>query len=166
MAEGAGTRFQRLARFAVIVLEAGAHRLAGRHSRTEGAHLLVHDEAGRILVVRPIYIPGEWMLPGGTVERDETPHRAGERETEEETGMLAVATRLLLIDARRRYNTSFVFAGELRGGTLQPQAGEIAAAAFVTRDEIRAASPRLEQLLRRIDEAGEGPIYLGIAPRS
>lgn len=161
MADGLGTRFQRLARFAVVVLQAGAHRLAGRHSRTEGAHLLVRDDAGRILVVRPIYLPGEWMLPGGTVERDETPHRAAARETEEETGMRASVARLLLIDARRRRNVSFVFAGELLGGTLRAQPGEIAAVGFVARDEIRASSPRLERLLRHLDDAAEAvPVYL------
>lgn len=162
MADGLGTRFQRLARFAVIVLDAGAHRLAGRHSRTEGAHLLVQDDAGRILVVRPIYLPGEWMLPGGTVERDETPHRAAERETEEESGMRTRVTRLLLIDARRRRNVSFVFAGHLEGGTLRPQPGEIAAADFVAREVIRASSPRLERLLQYLDEAGERTVYLGL----
>lgn len=153
-------RLQRFAQFALVVLEAGAYRLAGRDSRTEGAHLLAHDGAGRILVVRPAYIAAEWMLPGGAVQRDETPHHGAERETEEETGMRAVATRLLLIDARRSRNVSFVFAGELRGGTLRPQPGEIAAVDFVAREEIRATSPRLESLLRQIDDVDGTPVYL------
>ncbi|MEO8246916.1 MAG: NUDIX hydrolase [Chloroflexota bacterium] len=162
MAEARAGKLERYARFALIAMEALAHRMAGRYSRTEGAHLLVKDPEGRILVVRPTLLPGEWTLPGGRVERDETPHRAAARETAEETGMLADVERLLLIDARKHRDVSFIFAGTLRGGALRPQPGEIAAAQFVTRDEIRATSPHLERLLRRIDEAGEGPRYLGL----
>lgn len=162
MADGGIGRAERFARFTLIALEAAAHRLAGRHSRTEGANVVVHDAQGRLLVVRPTLLPGEWMLPGGRVERDETPHHAAARETEEETGMAVTVTRLLLVDARRRRDVSFVFAAELRGGTLRPQAGEIAAAAFVERAEIAAASPRLERLLTLIDATGEAPRYLGL----
>jgi ADP-ribose pyrophosphatase YjhB (NUDIX family) len=155
-------RTERYARFALVAMEALAHRMAGRYSRTEGAHLLLHDDEGRILAVRPTLLPGEWMLPGGRVERDETPHHAAARETEEETGMRADVGRLLLVDARSHRSVSFIFSGTLRGGTLRPQPGEIAAADFVPRDEIRRASPRLERLLRRLDEAGESPRYLGL----
>lgn len=162
MADGRTGRAERFARFSLIALEAAAHRLAGRHSRTEGANVVVHDPEGRLLVVRPTLLPGEWMLPGGRVERDETPHHAAARETEEETGMAVEITRLLLVDARRRRDVSFIFAAELRGGTLRPQPGEIAAASFVARDEIAAASPRLERLLRLVDAAGEMPRYLGL----
>ena len=143
----------------MIAVEAAAHRLSGAYSRTEGANLLIHDHEGRILVVRPIYLPAEWMLPGGRVERDETPHHAAERETREETGIVAHADRLLLVDARKARNTSFVYRGHLIGGTLEPQAGEIAEASWVDRAMIAAGSPRLERLLRLIDA---GTIYLGI----
>lgn len=153
---------ERYARFALIAMEALAHRMAGRYSRTEGAHLLVHDADDRILVVRPTLLPTEWMLPGGRVERDETPHRAAARETAEETGMRADVDRLLLVDARSRRTVSFIFAGTLRGGTLRAQPGEIADADFVTRAEIRTGSPRLERLLRRIDAVGDAPGYLGL----
>lgn len=162
MADGGTGRTERLVRFTLIALEAAAHRLAGRHSRTEGANVVAHDPDGRLLVVRPTILPGEWMLPGGRVERDEAPHHAAARETEEETGLAVAVTRLLLVDARRRRSVSFVFAAELRGGTLRPQPGEIAATAFVARDEIAATSPRLERLLRLVDAVGEGPRYLGL----
>lgn len=164
MVDARGGRLSRFARFALVVLDAAAHRLAGRDSRIEGAHLLVHDERGRILAVRVAYLTGEWTLPGGSVQRDETPHHAAERETLEETGIVAVATRALLVDARRRRSVSFVFAGEPRGGTLLPQPGEIAAVEWVSRDAIRATSPHLERLLGWLDAAVDGPLYLGINP--
>jgi ADP-ribose pyrophosphatase YjhB (NUDIX family) len=149
-----GSRLERAARFGLIAAEAVAHRMSGRYSRSEGANLLVHDADGRILVVRPIYLPGEWMLPGGRIERDETPHDAAERETREETGITARAGRLLLVDGRWPRNVSFVFDGILVGGTLEAQSGEIAAADWVPREVIVAGSPRLEALLLLI-EAGD-----------
>lgn len=159
MASARGSRLERAARFGFIAAEAVAHRVSGGYSRSEGANLLVHDGDGRILVVRPVYLPGEWMLPGGRVERDETPHHAAERETREETGIVAHAERLLLVDAREARNTSFVYAGHLIGGMLEAQAGEIAEASWVDRATIAAGSPRLEHLLRLIDA---GTTYLGI----
>ncbi len=154
MADARGSRLERAARFGLIAAEAVAHRMSGRYSRSEGANLLVHDADERILVVRPIYLPGEWMLPGGRIERDETPHHAAERETREETGIQARAGRLLLVDGRWPRNVSFVFEGALVGGTLEAQSGEIAAADWVARSVIAEGSPRLEALLRLI-EAGE-----------
>jgi 8-oxo-dGTP pyrophosphatase MutT (NUDIX family) len=49
--------------------------------------VLVRDDQGRILVVRTTYLGPGWMLPGGRVERSETPHAAAVRETREETGL-------------------------------------------------------------------------------
>ncbi len=162
MAEGRRGRFERYVRFAMIAVEAAAQRMAGQYSRTEGAHLLVRDAEGRVLVVRPTYAPRAWQLPGGRVERGETPHAAAERETAEETGISATARRLLVVDARRSRDVSFIFEGSLVGGTPMPQPGEIAATAFVARGEIAALSPGLERLLRMVDELGDGPRYLGI----
>lgn len=134
----------------------------GRYRRTEGAHVLVTDDAGRILVVRSTYLGPGWMLPGGRIERGETLHDGAARETREETGIEVGVDRLVLVDARRADNTSFVFAGHLVGGTLEPQFGEIAEAGWVTRDEIDRTSEPLRELLALIDGARGGVAYLGI----
>lgn len=134
----------------------------GRYRRTEGAHLLVTDAEGRILVVRTTYLGAGWTLPGGHVERSETPHAAAERETLEETGLAARAERVVLIDARRSRSVSFVYTGTVVGGTLEPQFGEIAEVGWVDRAEIRASSPRLDRLLDVIERAGDGVVYLGL----
>jgi ADP-ribose pyrophosphatase YjhB (NUDIX family) len=50
---------------------------------------LVHDDAGRLLVVRRGRPPGagQWSVPGGRVEAAETDEQAVRREVLEETGL-------------------------------------------------------------------------------
>lgn len=153
-----------LPRLLILAVLQLAGLFGGRYRRTEGAHVLVTDAAGRILAVRTTYLGPAWMLPGGRVERNETPHRAAVRETREETGLEVTADRLVLIDAHRRGNVSFVFAGRLVGGELSPQFGEIAEAGWLSRDELAATSWRLAALLDRIDAIGEGIDYWGLEP--
>ncbi len=136
--------------------------LSGRYGRVEGANVLARDEAGRILAVRTTYLAREWMLPGGRVERRETPHAAAVRETREETGLEVELDRLLIVDARKPHDVSFIFAGRVLGGELEPQLGEIAEAGWIERAEIAATSPGLRRLLELIDEAGEETRYLGL----
>lgn len=47
---------------------------------------LFRDDAGRILLVDPVYRP-TWDLPGGAVEAEESPHAACHREVIEELGL-------------------------------------------------------------------------------
>jgi ADP-ribose pyrophosphatase YjhB (NUDIX family) len=130
----------------------------GRYRRTEGAHVLVTDDAGRILVVRTTYLGPGWSLPGGRVEREETPHEAAVRETREETGIEVTVDRLVLVDVHPHRNVSFVFSGRAVGGTLDPQFGEIAEVGWLTREEIRASS-ELDRLLAMIPD-GPGVAYV------
>ena len=137
----------------------------GRYVRSEGAHVLAEDAEGRVLVVQTTYLGPGWMLPGGRVERAEAPHVAAARETREETGMIVDIDRLVLLDARTPSSVSYIFRGTVVGGELDPQFGEIAEAGWISRDEIAATSVPLAQLLRLIDEAGEGVAYLGLDQR-
>ena len=134
----------------------------GRYGRIEGAHLLAKDEHGAILVVRTTYLGAGWMLPGGRVERGETPHAAAIRETVEETGLAARVERLVLVDAHHPRDVTFVFGGHVEGGEMEPQFGEIAEVGWVGRDEIASTSPRLHRLLELIDLAGDGVAYMGL----
>lgn len=139
-----------------------AELFGGRYRRTEGAHVLVSDAAGRILVVRTTYLGPGWMLPGGRVERGETPHAAAAREALEETGIRVRVDRLLLVDAHRSRDVSFVFGGHAEGGELDPQLGEIAEVGWLSRDEIAEGSPRLHRLLEMLDRADGGVGYVGL----
>lgn len=139
-----------------------ADLFGGRYRRTEGAHVMATDGDGRILVVRTTYLGRQWMLPGGRVERGETPHRAAARETREETGLDVAIERLRLIDAHHPRDVSFVFAGHVTGGALDPQLGEIAEVGWLSRAEIAEGSPRLHRMLELIDRGGDGIAYLGL----
>jgi 8-oxo-dGTP pyrophosphatase MutT (NUDIX family) len=55
---------------------------------TSAVGALVLDDRGRVLLARPAYKP-EWVLVGGTVDRDEAPVSALRRELREELGALA-----------------------------------------------------------------------------
>lgn len=134
----------------------------GRYRRIEGAHAVATDARGRILVVRTTYLGPGWMLPGGRVERGETPQSAAARETREETGISVAVERLLLVDARRARDVSFVFGARTIGGELEPQLGEIAEAGWLTRDEIAESSPRLHRLLETIEASSGAVVYLGL----
>ena len=153
-----------LPRLALRVVLEVAGLFGSRYRRSEGAHVLVRDEQGRILVVRTTYLGPGWMLPGGRVEKSETPHAAAARETREETGIDVRVDRLVLVDAHRRRNVSFVYAATAVGGTLDPQFGEIAEAGWLDREEIAATSWRLDRLLSYLDEADDGFAYVGLGP--
>jgi 8-oxo-dGTP pyrophosphatase MutT (NUDIX family) len=65
------------------------------------AGALLHDGAGRILVLKPTYKSG-WTIPGGQMEEDgESPWDACRREVVEETGLVVTSGRLVCVDFLR-----------------------------------------------------------------
>jgi ADP-ribose pyrophosphatase YjhB (NUDIX family) len=61
------------------------------------AGALFRDEGGRVLLVDPTYKP-VWDLPGGAVEKEESPHSACRREVAEELGLDRAPGRILVVD--------------------------------------------------------------------
>jgi len=122
------------------------------------AGVLVHDEEGRLLMVRPTYKDG-WDIPGGYVEPDESPAQAAEREVAEELGLQRRPGRLLVVDwaphPAEGDKLLFVF----DGGTLTPtevdglQLGpdEIAEARYWLLDDVQQLAPA--RLVRRLELA-------------
>lgn len=62
-----------------------------------GAAVLLTDSQERVLLVEPTYKP-YWELPGGAVDRDESPRAGAARELREELGLDRVPGRLLVVD--------------------------------------------------------------------
>ncbi|UQI46696.1 NUDIX domain-containing protein [Streptomyces sp. HU2014] len=65
--------------------------------RRLGALVLVRDDAGRILLVKPTYRSG-WVLPGGAAHQGESIADAAARELAEETGLVRRPTHYLVLD--------------------------------------------------------------------
>jgi ADP-ribose pyrophosphatase YjhB (NUDIX family) len=97
---------------------------------------VVHDAAGRLLLVRRANEPGrgQWSLPGGRVEPGESDASAVARELREETG-LEVRVGSLIGSVQRGPYLIFDYAAEAVGGQLS--AGDDATAAtWVTSAEL------------------------------
>jgi 8-oxo-dGTP pyrophosphatase MutT (NUDIX family) len=133
------------------------------------------DGEGRVLLLNPTYKSG-WDIPGGVVERNESPLAACCRELREELGLDVVALRLLGVDYRtavqrvRGDALRFVFVGpqltsdDIAGIRLDPaEHSEFGLVAVNALDEylLPVAVRRLRALL-----AAESALYLeeGEAP--
>lgn len=63
-----------------------------------GAALLLHDAAGRLLIVKPRYRNDTWEIPGGALEPSEHPWQTAKREAAEELGIDVSPGALLAVD--------------------------------------------------------------------
>jgi ADP-ribose pyrophosphatase YjhB (NUDIX family) len=118
------------------------------------AGAIVHDGAGRLLLIRRGRPPGvgTWSLPGGRLEPGETAAAAAAREVREETGLL-VEVGEVLITAVIADGAYYVqdFAARVVGGELC--AGDDASdVRWVDADELATLplSPGLREELERI----------------
>jgi 8-oxo-dGTP pyrophosphatase MutT (NUDIX family) len=120
------------------------------------ASAFFRDEAGRVLLVDPVY-KDPWDLPGGAVEAEESPHAACRREVLEELGLDRPPGRVLAVDwvpSRPERPEGLVIVYD--GGVLSTQEaaairltdGELAAFAFVDRNDVAGLVTPL--LARRI----------------
>lgn len=120
-----------------------------------GLHVAValFDESRRILLVRQEYGHRLWSLPGGAVERQESPVAAAVRETAEETGLAVEISGLIgIYAAPERDMLSLLFRGEVvESGTWQPTS-EIAEIGFFAMDQL--PEPMSDRMHQRIDDAG------------
>ncbi|MBV9293830.1 MAG: NUDIX domain-containing protein, partial [Frankiales bacterium] len=89
----------------------------------ECAGAVVRDPDGRLLLVQRGRDPGRgrWSLPGGRLERGETPAAAAVREVREETGLdVEVGELLATVELPGGYRVhdfaATVVGGELRAG--------------------------------------------------
>lgn len=123
-----------------------AHRLRRRTMallrwRTRGVKVMAFDPDDRLLLVRHRYGRTDlWMLPGGGIDRGETPAAAAMRELAEETGcVLAGIGPMGRYEARAegRRDTVFLFRGTTSDRPVA-DAVELAEARFFALDALPA----------------------------
>ncbi|NUR99075.1 MAG: NUDIX hydrolase [Kribbellaceae bacterium] len=128
------------------------------------ADCLLTDRLGRLLVLEPSYKP-TWDLPGGIVERDESPREGARREVREEIGLHVETGELLVVDwIPRSGDFTEVVAFLFDGGVLSDediqrivlQETEVVSVRFVHLDEA-------EQLL---DQGQFSRVVAGLARRT
>ena len=104
-----------------------------------GAGALIRDGDDRVLLVKPTYKWG-WEIPGGIVERNESPHACCGRELAEELGVAIEPGRLLVVDwlsalHDRTEGVMLIFDGgrvdDSLATRMTPAAGELSDLCFV-----------------------------------
>ena len=100
---------------------------------------LVHERG--LLVVRKTYGPskGQWTIPSGYVERDESVVQSVEREVKEETNIVGRTGSLLAVRNRvteTANDTFLVFRLAYISGRPEPDHNEVSEAAFVPLEEL------------------------------
>ncbi|MEU9416024.1 NUDIX hydrolase [Streptomyces sp. NPDC048272] len=133
--------------------------LATRLRAYAGTSVLVTDERGLVLIVKPGYRAG-WQFPGGVIDRNEDPVQCARRELLEETGLdanrlaLAVVTWSLPGLRLPHPSVNFVFdAGTFKAPDVRLQADELEAHMWVRPDE--AAEHLLPSAVLRMTAALE-----------
>ncbi len=109
-----------------------------------GAGALFFDALGRVLLVKPTY-KDHWEIPGGVVEKEESPLACVLREVTEEIGLEVSVGRLLCVDYRqddgvRTESLMFVFDGgelsEAQIAAIRLPEKELSAFEFVAQDRL------------------------------
>lgn len=105
------------------------------------AGLVIKD--GKWLVVKKKYsgLKGQWSLPAGFVNKDETVDEAAVREVWEETGIIGSIEGFLGIRSgviRGEISDNLVvFLMKAESGTLKPQLDELETACFLSPEELK-----------------------------
>ena len=119
------------------------HFTAKHPTKRMAADCLFTDQADRLLVLEPTY-KSTWEIPGGVVERDESPRLAAQREVLEEIGLIVEPGDLLAVDwLSRSGDLTEIVAFLFDGGVLAPadidriviEPTEVSCFRFVTLDE-------------------------------
>ncbi len=89
-----------------------------------GSGVLLFNDKNELLIVKPTYREG-WIIPGGTVEKNESPRAACIREAKEEVGLDIKDVKFICLDYRindEGENLQFLFYG---GIVAENQIGDI-----------------------------------------
>lgn len=111
-----------------------------------------------------------WCLPGGHMDPEESVTQAAVREVFEETGLKVKLTRLVGIysipDANAWVNLILSFVGEIVGGSLKCQGGEVLDMAYFSADNVpkKLLWGHRQRILDAFDGLGGGVVWLQNVP--
>lgn len=135
------------------------------------AGCLFFNDAGQVLLVKPTYKP-TWEIPGGIVEKDESPKQCCRREVNEEIGIQQEIGRLLVIDynaqvGEKTESLQFIFYGGVLSpidiGSIRLKQDELSAYGFFDEQNLPSemTNPLRNRILRALSQVDQGDgIYL------
>lgn len=111
---------------------------ATQHKYVIGVSGVVHDDQGRVLVLRHRYwSAAAWGLPGGYMKAGETPAEALAREVMEETGLSIRDARIIDTVWGLRLRAEVHLSAKVDdGGAVAVDGGEVIAGRFVATDDL------------------------------
>lgn len=102
-----------------------------------GVFAAVFDENNRILCVKINYGSGNWTLPGGHLENNESPYDGVKREVLEETGYIVDIENLVSVySAPNKDDIVFLFKARIKGQTEWKPNNEIQQIGFFERNAL------------------------------
>jgi 8-oxo-dGTP diphosphatase len=117
-----------------------------------GVSAIILDDQGRILLLEHTYRTRyPWGMPGGYLNRGETPEQGMQREVFEETGLRVEVGPLLSINMYRNSQLDLAFRCYVVGGTLR-LSPEARRAEFRDPNDIGHILPNQLEILRRARE--------------
>lgn len=133
--------------------------------RLNAVYALITDETNTKLLMVHNLDNGQWTLPGGAVERDESLEEAVIREVNEETGYKVKVHGIVAVNEVKLRKSGeqilfMTFRAEIIGGSptiLHPE--EIGEVAWVTLDEADERMPYYKEGLKQIAESGKEVTY-------
>jgi len=139
-------RYERLMTIELFDRKQGTYRLGRQLAGPKGTLALVRRN-GRVLMIRRAEhiqrAPGFWGLPGGVLEKGESPAGGAVRELHEELGLQGEAVQLLGTQPSmsRAYELFWVEVTVETPEPLRPRPEEVAEARWVTPEEFLALDP-------------------------
>lgn len=121
-----------------------------------GAGVIIRNKEKKILMLKPSY-KETLEIPGGVVEKNESPYQACKREVKEELGINVEVEKLLCVDynsAKEILTESLMFifyGGEIEEDKIKIDNNEIVAFDFLSLTEIKEKTET--QLYKRIEKS-------------
>ena len=139
---------------------------AAKPSYTLGAMCLVHDGDGSVLLVRHSYRP-DWGLPGGLLNRRESPAIAVVREVREEVDIdIEVDPAPVTVIDPYRQRVDIVYVASHRDGNPAPSSAEIAEACWFPRDALPELQEEVGDALRAVADQRTSGVAVFVVDRA